>query len=55
LIIDNEQSIRSFCKNSIYKITQSKNFNITIDEADDGLTGLAQILMKIFYSKGSLK
>lgn len=52
LIIDNEQSIRSFCKNSIYKITQSKNINITIDEADDGLTGLAQILMKIFYSKG---
>jgi signal transduction histidine kinase len=52
LIIDNEQSIRSFCKNSIFKIAKSENLNINVEEADDGFTGIAQIFFKLFNSKG---
>ena len=46
LLIDDEQSIRAFTKNSLKKISQSESIKFNIEEADDGISGLSKILYK---------
>jgi signal transduction histidine kinase len=46
LLIDDEQSIRAFTKNSFKKISESEKIKFNIDEADDGISGLEKILYK---------
>jgi signal transduction histidine kinase len=46
LLIDDEQSIRAFSKNSFKKISESENIKFNIEEADDGISGLSKILLK---------
>jgi hypothetical protein len=46
LLIDDEQSIRAFSKNSLKKISESENIKFNIEEADDGISGLTMILYK---------
>jgi signal transduction histidine kinase len=46
LLIDDEQCIRAFSKNSFKKISESEKIKFNIDEADDGISGLEKILYK---------
>lgn len=47
LIIDDEKSIRSFCRNILKKVSESEKIKFIIEEAEDGCEGLSKIFRKI--------
>jgi signal transduction histidine kinase len=50
LIIDDEKSIRSFCKSMFSKLEDAKN-TYNVEEADDGWTGLHKIFERFYLTR----
>lgn len=53
LIVDDSNQIRSTCKNIIQQIDKNQDYNINVDEADDGIVALCHILDKYIKKNNS--
>jgi signal transduction histidine kinase len=51
LLIDNEYSIRSFCKSLFKKMKVKENIKFQVEEAEDGFSGLSRIFNKFITLK----